>query len=56
MGIRPPTAEWGVLVAEGAQFVHSGHWWISVFPGLTILLAVLSFNLLGDRLREILHG
>jgi peptide/nickel transport system permease protein len=56
MGIRPPTAEWGVLVAEGAQFVNSGHWWISVFPGLTILLAVLSFNLLGDRLRELLHG
>jgi peptide/nickel transport system permease protein len=52
IGIRPPTAEWGVLVAEGTQYVNSGQWWISVFPGLAILMAVLSFNLLGDRLRE----
>lgn len=52
IGIRPPTAEWGILVAEGTQYVNSGQWWISVFPGLAILLAVLSFNLLGDRLRE----
>ena len=52
LGIRPPTAEWGVLVAEGTQYVNSGQWWISVFPGLMIVLAVLSFNLIGDRLRS----
>ena len=52
IGIRPPTAEWGVLVAEGTQYVNSGQWWIAGFPGLAILLAVLCFNLLGDRLRE----
>lgn len=56
IGIRPPTAEWGVLVAEGTQYVNSGQWWIAGFPGLAILLAVLSFNLLGDRLREALHA
>lgn len=56
IGIRPPTAEWGILVAEGTQYVNSGQWWISVFPGLAILLAVLSFNLLGDRLREALRA
>ena len=44
LGIRPPTAEWGVLVAEGTQYVNSGQWWISVFPGLMIVLSVLGFN------------
>jgi peptide/nickel transport system permease protein len=52
LGIRPPTAEWGVLVAEGTQYVNSGQWWISVFPGLMIILAVFGFNLIGDRLRQ----
>jgi peptide/nickel transport system permease protein len=52
VGIRPPTAEWGVLVGEGAQYVNSGQWWISVFPGLAILIAVLGFNLTGDWLRD----
>lgn len=52
LGIRPPTAEWGVLVAEGTQYVNSGQWWISVFPGLMIVLAVFGFNLIGDRLRR----
>jgi peptide/nickel transport system permease protein len=56
IGVRPPTAEWGVLVAEGTQYVNSGQWWISVFPGLAILLAVLSFNLLGDRFREAMRA
>jgi peptide/nickel transport system permease protein len=52
LGIRPPTPEWGVLVAEGTQYVNSGQWWISVFPGLMIVLAVFGFNLIGDRLRR----
>lgn len=52
VGIRPPTAEWGVLVGDGAQYINSGEWWISVFPGLMILLAVLSFNLAGDWVRD----
>lgn len=52
LGIRPPTAEWGVLVAEGTQYVNTGQWWISVFPGLMIVLAVFGFNLIGDRLRR----
>jgi peptide/nickel transport system permease protein len=52
VGIRPPTAEWGVLVGEGAQYINSGQWWISVFPGVAILIAVLGFNLVGDWARD----
>lgn len=52
LGIRPPTAEWGVLVSEGAQYIVSGQWWTSFFPGLVILIAVLGFNLLGDGIRD----
>jgi peptide/nickel transport system permease protein len=52
VGIRPPTPEWGVLVGDGSQYINSGQWWISVFPGLMILLAVLGFNLAGDWVRD----
>jgi peptide/nickel transport system permease protein len=48
LGVRPPEAEWGILVAEGAQFIVSGEWWVSFFPGAVLMLAVFSFNLLGD--------
>ena len=53
LGVRPPEAEWGILVAEGAQFIVSGEWWVSFFPGAVLMLAVFSFNLLGDALRDI---
>jgi peptide/nickel transport system permease protein len=53
LGVRPPTPEWGILVAEGAQFIVSGEWWVSLFPGAVLMLAVFSFNLLGDALRDI---
>jgi peptide/nickel transport system permease protein len=53
LGVRPPTPEWGIMVAEGAAFIVSGEWWIALFPGLTLMLAVFCFNLLGDGLRDI---
>jgi peptide/nickel transport system permease protein len=53
LGVRPPVAEWGIMVAEGAAFIVSGEWWIALFPGLTLMLAVFSFNLLGDGLRDL---
>jgi peptide/nickel transport system permease protein len=53
LGVRPPTPEWGILVAEGAQFIVSGEWWVSSFPGAVLMLAVFTFNLLGDALRDI---
>ncbi|HLH69739.1 MAG TPA: ABC transporter permease [Candidatus Dormibacteraeota bacterium] len=51
LGIKPPTPEWGVEVGEGASNIVSGEWWTSVFPGLAITLAVLSFNLLGEAIQ-----
>jgi peptide/nickel transport system permease protein len=53
LGVRPPTAEWGIMVAEGASFMVSGEWWIALFPGLALMTAVFCFNLLGDGLRDI---
>lgn len=53
LGVRPPTPEWGIMVAEGAGFIVSGEWWIVLFPGLALMLAVFCFNLLGDGLRDI---
>jgi peptide/nickel transport system permease protein len=41
-------------VAEGAQFIVAGQWWLTLFPGLALMLAVFCFNLLGDGLRDIL--
>lgn len=54
LGVRPPTPEWGIMVAEGAAFMVSGEWWIAFFPGLALMLAVFCFNLLGDGLRDII--
>lgn len=54
LGAQPPTPEWGLMVTEGRQYTVSGEWWISAFPGLAIVLTVISFNTLGDVLRDIL--
>jgi len=53
LGVRPPTPEWGIMVAEGANFIVSGEWWLALFPGLWLMLAVFTFNLLGDGLRDL---
>jgi len=53
LGVRPPTPEWGIMVAEGAAFMVSGEWWIAFFPGAALMVAVFCFNLLGDGLRDI---
>jgi peptide/nickel transport system permease protein len=51
LGAQPPAAEWGSMVAEGAQYFQ--WWWIGTFPGLAIFTAVLAFNFLGDSLRDL---
>jgi peptide/nickel transport system permease protein len=54
LGVRPPEAEWGIMVAEGATHIISGEWWVAFFPGAVLMLAVFCFNLLGDGLRDIM--
>ena len=54
LGISPPIPEWGTELALGRYELTSGHWWLTVFPGLMILFSILGFNLLGDGLDEIL--
>ncbi len=54
LGIQPPQSEWGSMTAEGAQYIVTGEWWLFLFPGLAIMLMVLSFNLIGDGLRDFL--
>ncbi|MCV9999740.1 ABC transporter permease [Pararhizobium sp. YC-54] len=55
LGVQPPTPDLGSMVAEGAKYLPDS-WWLTVFPGLAILIAVFGFNLIGDALREILGG
>ena len=54
LGVQPPTPDLGSMVAEGAKYLPD-LWWLTVFPGLAILLAVLGFNLVGDGLRDMLE-
>jgi peptide/nickel transport system permease protein len=53
LGVRPPTPEWGIMVAEGANYIVSGEWWVALFPGAVLMMAVFCFNLLGDGLRDL---
>jgi ABC-type dipeptide/oligopeptide/nickel transport system permease subunit len=55
LGVQPPTPSWGQMIYTGYGFIVAGQgWWMAVFPGFSILLAVLAFNLLGDGLRDAL--
>lgn len=54
LGQPPPWPEWGRLIADGQNTVLRGEWWLATFPGLAILTTSLSFNLVGDGLRDIL--
>ena len=52
LGAQPPTPSWGYMVSTGMQ--HWTLWWMSIFPGAAIFLAILSFNFLGDALRDVM--
>ncbi|MDJ0933591.1 ABC transporter permease [Breoghania sp.] len=54
LGAQPPAAEWGVLIADGKNFMTSA-WWISVFPDIAIVFTGLDFSLLGDGITELLR-
>jgi peptide/nickel transport system permease protein len=53
LGIQPPEPSWGKMLFDAQGFMHRA-WWMSVFPGAAIFIAVLAFNLLGDGLRDVL--
>jgi peptide/nickel transport system permease protein len=52
LGVQPPTPSWGNMLSNGRNYLISGEWWLSVFPGAAISLTVVAFNLLGDGLRD----
>jgi len=54
LGVRAPTPEWGIMVAEGARFISNGDWWLMACPGFALMVTMLFFNLLGDGLRDML--
>jgi peptide/nickel transport system permease protein len=53
LGVQPPTPSWGNILLSGKDFIHVA-WWLSLFPGLAILVTVLAFNMLGEGLRDVL--
>ena len=53
IGVRPPTPSWGNMIQDGSDQM-AAHWWISLFPGLAIVLTVMAFNVLGDALLRFL--
>jgi peptide/nickel transport system permease protein len=55
LGAKLPTPEWGLMIAEGRQYIVSGEWWMTVFPGLFIMLGVIGFTLIGDGIREVIN-
>lgn len=54
LGVQIPTPEWGLMVSIGVPRIMSGHWWVSLFPGLFIAITVMGFNLIGDGLQDLL--
>ena len=53
LGVQPPTPSWGIMLADGRQYLTYA-WWLATFPGLAIMLVVLGTNLVGDWLRDML--
>jgi len=61
LGVRPPTAEWGIMVAEGSAFMVSGEWWIAFFPGAALMVGAwiakgFVLRLHPDRFRLLMDG
>jgi peptide/nickel transport system permease protein len=53
LGIQPPTAEWGIMISDGKNFIAQA-WWISFFPGLAIIILAIGFSFLADGFAELL--
>lgn len=55
LGLPPTQPSLGLLIANGFRFMMSGNWWVSLFPGLALLVTIMSINVIGDRLRDVLN-
>jgi len=55
-GVRPPTAEWGAMIANGSEHLLGGEWWPTVFPGLAIMITVLAFGLVSEAISKRIQG
>jgi len=55
LGVQPPTAEWGVMIADGRNFIEDAPWLV-VFPGLAIVVTGFVFSLLGDGVADYIRG
>ncbi len=53
LGVKLPTPEWGAMVRGGSDYILYGQWWVSVFPGLAILITVLTLNQVADRIGQL---
>ena len=52
LGVKLPTPEWGAMVRGGSDYILYGQWWVSIFPGIAILLTVLTLNYVSDIIGE----
>jgi peptide/nickel transport system permease protein len=55
LGMEQTEPSLGSLIANGFDYIHSGHYWITIFPGVALLVTIVSINLVGDRLRDVLN-
>jgi peptide/nickel transport system permease protein len=53
-GVRVPTPEWGLMISTGAENMMTGQWWVAFFPGVTMIVTILGFGLIGDAIRDLL--
>ena len=53
LGVQPPGASWGTMLADARSTIFSGEWWLPLFPGIAISVTVVGFNLLGDAIRNL---
>ena len=54
LGVQPPTPSWGSMISDGRDYLNNA-WWVATWPGIAVLLTVLSINFVGDWLTEVLH-
>lgn len=54
IGVTPPTPGWGVMLANGKEYIASGSWWMVIFPGLALATTIMALNLFGDAVRDAL--